>query len=113
MTSPTRTELSSTATELRQSEVPCNLWSSLWSHLDASGEPPAALQTIYGSTRLTIEVKDAVCIDTTTIYAVATTGVVIAWPERAPTDEDDLRAHVSALWAEDWDSDDDAVYDDW
>ncbi|MGH9207436.1 MAG: hypothetical protein ACRD1G_12900 [Acidimicrobiales bacterium] len=52
-------------------------------------------------------------IDTSTIFTVATTGLIISWPQRPRTDEDDLRAQVSTLWAEDWDSEDDAVYDDW
>lgn len=27
--------------------------------------------------------------------------------------DEDVRAYVSRLWAEDWDSDDDAIYDSW
>jgi hypothetical protein len=113
MTSPTVSEVSSTVTELRHTEAPCDFWSQLY-HSQASGELPAALTPAYQSSGQTIEVSEDGCINVSAIFMVATGGLTILWErERERTYEDDLRVEVSALWAEDWDSEDDAVYDDW
>lgn len=110
MTNPTLAEPSSTVTELRHSDP----LTKLWSQADTFGQPSAGLTAGYGGSYQTIEVCVEALVDTRMVFTVATRGVTISW-EREPerTYDDDVRAQVSALWAEDWDSDEDALYDDW
>lgn len=113
MTSPTVTEPRSTATELRHDEASTSR-GSLWSYADRSPGPSTELTTVLPeSSNQTIEVAHTVVVNVGVMFTQATTGLTISWPDRPRTYEDDLRAQVSALWAEDWDSEDDAVYDDW
>lgn len=39
--------------------------------------------------------------------------IVVDEPPATFSDDDLLRGYVSRLWAQDWDSDEDAVYDTW
>lgn len=45
--------------------------------------------------------------------AVATSATVVSVERPMDPAEIDVRTYVSHLWAEDWDSEDDAIYDTW
>lgn len=99
-----------TADELRQSEAPAvpddhaPTFAAFAS--DALGGPPESGQ------HHTVVIVNATFVPETT-FRIESEGLVILEPECPRTHDDDIRAQVSALWAEDWDSEDDAVYDDW
>jgi len=44
---------------------------------------------------------------------VAVGNVVLVVDDQEPTDEQLARNYVSRLWAEDWSSDEDSIYDKW
>lgn len=44
---------------------------------------------------------------------VASVRVIVDESPVPPTDDELMRGYVSQLWAEDWDSPEDAVYDTW
>jgi len=113
MTSPAVMEPSSTVPELRQGEAPADVWSPPWTPLDTSAEPPADPKQAYGSSHQTFVLSDLLSINNSLIFTVATSGLTISWPGHERTYDDDIRSQVSVLWAEDWDSDEDAVYDNW
>lgn len=110
--------ISSTVTELRQSDIPTELrqgdaLAEWWSDPIGGGEAtaPIAVQehvpakTVVGSTGVLLVSGGARHIGVWKVREMRAT---------APrTYDDDVRAQVSVLWAEDWDSDEDAVYDDW
>lgn len=45
--------------------------------------------------------------------ALAPRNVVVVEADTEDPEDEDMRAYVSRLWAEDWDSDADRVYDTW
>jgi hypothetical protein len=108
MTGALVTEVDSTATELYLNDAHARVWSSPF-HSATSGDHLLDASLIPRTT----EISEDLCVDTSTIFTVSNAGMILTWPGRRRTHEDDVRTQVSALWAEDWDSDEDAVYDDW
>jgi hypothetical protein len=108
--------ISSTVTELRQSDSPTELrqgdalvdwWSDPIGGEEAATpiavEEHVPAKTVRGSTGVPLVSGGARRIGVWKVRKMR---------EAAPrTYEDDVRAQVSVLWAEDWDSDEDAVYD--
>lgn len=95
-----------------------------WHQVDAPSEPwfrPGALTSVAASESSRTESIRLISQTCRILgFRVESAGLTVREPEItihdpacARTSEEDVRAQVSALWAEDWDSADDAVYDDW
>lgn len=105
MTMPTR----STATELRQGYVthPSQQYQGHF-HVEPAWSGPSD-----GEQHRTVIFLDETTFSREMTFRVGNEGLIVLEPENLRTYDDDMRAQVSALWAEDWDSEEDAVYDDW